>query len=89
MQDALIDVTVMHPFNFVASPIIGARLFLKKLNQDNHVSIYRGKRVVIERRSNGLVHIDGDPVDMPARLVIENRTKGIRILVPPSIPADV
>lgn len=89
MQDALVDVTVMHPFNIAASPIIGARLFLKQLNHDNHVSIYRGKKVIIERRSNGLVHIDGDPVDMPARLVIENKPKGIRILVPPSLPVDV
>jgi diacylglycerol kinase family enzyme len=35
------------------------------------------------------MHIDGDPVMMPARVTIENVSKGIRILVPPSLPDDV
>lgn len=89
MQDGLIDVTVMHPFSPVASPLLGARLFLRQLNIDNHVSIYRGKRVVIERRHDDVIHIDGDPVMMPARVEIENVKKGIRILVPASLPDDV
>ena len=89
MQDGLIDVTVMHPFNLVESPLIGARLFLRQLNHDNHVSIYRGKRVVIERRHDDIVHVDGDPMIMPARIVVENVSKGIHILVPPSLPDDV
>lgn len=89
MQDGLLDVTVMHPFNFVASPLIGARLFLKQLGKDHHVSIYRGKRVVIERDHDDILHIDGDPTMMPARIVIENVSRGINILVPPSLPDDV
>ena len=89
MQDGLIDVTVMHPFSPASSPLIGARLFLRQLNIDNHVSIYRGKRVVIERRHDDVIHIDGDPVMMPARVVIENVSKGISILVPPTLPDDV
>ena len=89
MQDGLIDVTVMHPFSIVSSPIIGARLFLKQLNHDNHVSIYRGKRVVIERQHDDIIHIDGDPFTLPARVVIENISRGINILVPPTLPDDI
>ncbi len=86
MQDGLIDVTVMHPFSIVDSPLIGARLFLRQLNHDNHVSIYRGKRVIIERRRDDIIHIDGDPVMMPARLDFKNVANGIKILVPPALP---
>ena len=89
MQDGLLDVTVMHPFSIAQSPLVGARLFLRQLGHDHHVSIYRGKRVVIERKQEGILHIDGDPVIMPARLVIENVAAGISILVPPSLPDDV
>jgi len=89
MQDGLLDVTVMHPFNFAASPLIGARLFLRQLNHDHHVSIYRGKNVVIERAHDDIIHLDGDPMMMPARIEIENVTAGIKILVPPTIPDDV
>jgi len=88
MQDGLIDVTVMHPFNPVASPLLGARLFLRQLNHDNHVSIYRGKHVIIERRHDDVIHIDGDPHMMPAKVVIENVSQGIHILVPPSAVDD-
>lgn len=89
MQDGLIDVTVMHPFNVVQTPLIGARLFLRQLGHDHHVSIYRGKRVVIERRHHDIMHIDGDPVLMPQRIVVENISRGINILVPPSLPDSV
>ncbi len=89
MQDGLIDVTVMHPFNLAESPLIGARLFLRQLGNDRHVSIYRGKRVVIERDHDDVMHMDGDPMMMPARVVIENVSKGINILVPPTLPDDV
>ena len=89
MQDGLIDVTVMHPFSFIESPLIGARLFLRQLGQDHHVSIYRGKRIVIDRDHDDIIHIDGDPVMMPRQLVFENVTKGINIIVPPSLPGNV
>lgn len=89
MQDGLIDVTVMHPFNLAESPLIGARLFLRQLGNDRHVSIYRGKHVVIERDHDDVMHMDGDPMMMPARVVIENVSKGINILVPPTLPDDV
>ena len=89
MQDGLLDITVMHPFNVMESPLIGARLFLRQLNHDHHVSIYRGKRIVIERRHDDVIHIDGDPVMLPARIVVENVAAGINILVPPSLPDDV
>ena len=89
MQDGLIDVTVMHGFNVVESPLVGARLFFRQLDKDRHVSIYRGQHVVIERRTDDIIHIDGDPVMMPAKLVIENVSKGINILVPPSLPDNV
>ena len=89
MQDGLIDVTVMHAFSLVESPLVGARLFFRSLDKDRHVSIYRGKQVVIKRKADDVMHIDGDPVMMPAKLVIENISKGINILVPPSLPDDV
>jgi YegS/Rv2252/BmrU family lipid kinase len=89
MQDGLIDTTIMHPFNLAESPLIGARLFLRQLNHDHHVSIYRGKRVVIERRHDDIVHVDGDPIMMPAYIEIKNVNKGIHILVPPSLPDGV
>ena len=84
MQDGLIDVTVMHGFNLAQSALIGARLFSRQLDKDRHVSIYRGKHVSIERKADDIIHIDGDPITMPAKLDFQIVSKGIRILVPPT-----
>lgn len=89
MQDGMVDVTVMHPFSIAESPLIGAQLFLRQLGKDHRVSIYRGQCVTIVRDHDDIIHVDGDPVTMPAKVVIENVSKGIRILVPPSLPDDV
>ena len=89
MQDGMLDLTVMHPFNIVESPLIGARLFLRQLGHDNHVSIYRGKHVIIERSHEDIIHVDGDPMIMPARVEIQNVSRGISIMVAPSLPDDV
>ena len=89
MQDGMVDVTVMHPFSIAESPLIGAQLFLRQLGKDHRVSIYRGQCVTIVRDHDDIIHVDGDPVAMPAKVVIENVSKGIRILVPPSLPDDV
>ena len=53
------------------------------------MSIYRGKRIVIERSHDDVIHMDGDPIKTPARLVFEIVNKGIHILVPPTLPDDV
>ncbi len=89
MQDGLIDITVMHEFNFVDGPLLGVRLFSRTLLEDRHVTVYRGRRVVIERDRPGIMHIDGEPLEMPARVEIENVPGGINILVPPSMGDDV
>ena len=89
MQDGLVDITVMHEFNLADGPLIGARLFTGTLNQDRHVSIFRGRHVVIERDNPGIMHLDGEPLEMPARVEIESVPGGINILVPPSMGDEV
>jgi len=89
MQDGLIDLTVMHKFNLAEGGLIGARLFTRTLEQDRHVSIYRGKRIIIERDHEDVIHLDGDPLTMPARVVIENHQHGINIVVPGDLRDDI
>lgn len=89
MQDGLIDITIMHRFNFVDSALLGARLFTRTIHHDRHVSIYQGKHVIIERNDPGVIHIDGDPLDMPAKIEIESIPGGINIVVPPTVDVKV
>ena len=82
MQDGMIDMTVISPFKFYDAPFVGLSLFFKNIDKNRHVAIYRAKEIIIERKHHGPMHIDGDPVEMPNRLVIRCHQRGIRMFSP-------
>lgn len=81
MQDGLIDVTVIHNFNLINGALLGARMLTKQIENDKHVSIYRGRNVMIERTHEDIIHIDGDPQMMPKNLSIKCVTKGLSVIL--------
>lgn len=83
MQDGLIDLTVIHDMNLVDGPLLAARLLTKQINRDNHVTIYRGKHIVIERDKADIIHIDGDPIMATKNLKIDCIDRGLKVMVKP------
>ena len=81
MQDGQLDITVIHRFSLVAAPLVGARLFTGTLENDSHISIYRGRHIEITRDSSGPMHIDGDPYIMPATLTIDCRPAALPVVI--------
>ena len=84
MQDGKIDITVIHSFNLGEAALLGARLFTSNIDRDRHVSIYRGRDIIIERDDEDVMHIDGDPVMMPEVLHITCHPSAMRVVVPAS-----
>ena len=84
MQDGKIDLTVIHSFNLGESAQLSARLFTSNIDRDRHVSIYRGRDIIIERDDEDVMHIDGDPVMMPEVLHITCHPSAMRVVVPAS-----
>ena len=82
MKDGKIDITIIHSFNLGEAAILGARLFTSTIDRDKHVSIYRGQDIVIERACEDVMHIDGEPLIMPARLHIKCHPSGLKVFVP-------
>lgn len=82
MQDGLIDVTVIHNFNFFNGSIVGLRMLTNHLEHDSHVTFYRGKDVIIERPHADIMQIDGDPQKMPARLEFTCVHNGLAVILP-------
>lgn len=81
MQDGLIDMTIIHNFNIVDGTLLAARLLTKQIDKDRHVSIYRGKKIVIKRDHPDIIHIDGDPKMMPSELSFTCIKKGLNVIV--------
>ncbi len=84
MQDGKIDLTVIHSFNLGEAALLSARLFTSNIDRDRHVSIYRGRDIIIERDDEDVMHIDGDPVMMPEVLHITCHPSAMRVVVPAS-----
>jgi len=58
-----------------------ARMFTRSLRDSNSVTIRQGQHIVIDRPTADVIHIDGDPTEMPARLQIDIHPKAIKLLV--------
>lgn len=82
MQDGMLDVVVMTPFKRLKSPIMGIDLFTKRLDSNTHVTIYRTPEVVIHRPEPAVMHVDGEPIEMPADLKVSCHRAGIKMFVP-------
>ncbi len=82
MHDGLIDVTVIHPFTPLDTAIMSFLLFTKHLDQDININTYRVPELTILRDKPGVMHIDGDPVMMDAKLHIKCHKAGIKMLLP-------
>lgn len=85
LQDGLLDVvTVDHVSMFSALPLL-VRLFNGTLHRSGRSTVAQGKHIVIRRQSAGPVHLDGEPVMLPADLVVRVVPSSLRVLVPASV----
>jgi YegS/Rv2252/BmrU family lipid kinase len=78
LQDGMLDVVLVER----ASPIAAARLFNGTIHRARGVTVQRGQKIRIERPNAGPVHLDGEPVTLPASLTIEVVPQSLRVLVP-------
>lgn len=84
MTDGLVDVTVILPFTPIDTAIMGLLLFTKHLDQDTNIHSFRTAELTIHRPKAEMMHIDGEPVMMPADLHIRCHKGGIKVFLPDS-----
>ena len=81
LQDGLIDVTIIRPFNPLESPIVGGSLFTKTVDKNRHVDIYRARNIKIHSQVPAVYHIDGEPMDVVNDLEVACHPGGIKFFV--------
>lgn len=82
MKDGLIDVTVILPFTPIDTAMMSLLLFTKHLDQDTNIQSFRTAELTIRRPRADVMHIDGEPVMMPAELHIKCHKGGISVFLP-------
>ena len=88
MQDGLMDVIVMKPFNVMEAPKLAMDLFAKTLSSNSSIKTFQARRVHIRRQAPGAVHYDGDPIQMGTDIDVEMRPLGLRAVVNPEAIED-
>jgi diacylglycerol kinase (ATP) len=82
IKDGMLEVCMMKPFSLLAMPSIGFRLFTKTIKQSPYLQTVRAKELVIERQSEGVAHLDGEPFVFGKKLEIKVVPASLRLLVP-------
>jgi len=80
--DGMLDVVIVEPVSFLGAPLFSLRLRLGTVHLSRRVKTYRAAEVVVRRKSEGPVHLDGEPLTMAAELRIRVRPKSLDVLVP-------
>lgn len=81
MNDGLMDVTILEPFNLLEAPQVVMQLLNKTIDKNSHTRTFQCKRVHIHREEPGVVHFDGDPMQCGTDIDVELISKGINVVV--------
>jgi YegS/Rv2252/BmrU family lipid kinase len=81
VQDGLMDIAIVNKFPLSAAPKLALSLFTHNIDENSYMNTIRAKEVTLIREQAGPMHIDGDPVEMPAELHIKMVEDGLKVLV--------
>lgn len=81
IQDGWLDVAVVSEFPMVAAAGLALSLFTKNIDEKLQMNTLRTKELTLTRESEGVAHIDGTPITMPAELHVRIVEDGLKVLV--------
>lgn len=88
MQDGLLDVIIMEPFNIIEAAKVGFDLFAKTLKSNKHIKTFQARSIHIHRNESGAVHFDGDPTNMGTDIDVRIEPLGLKAIINPDRTQD-
>ena len=82
LQDGLLDTCILSRPPLPVIPDIVTKLMIGKLDKSRYLKEIQASHITVERPTEGVVNIDGEPVMMEAVLDIRVTPQNLRILVP-------
>ena len=82
MQDGLMDITILEPFNAFDVPQLAIQLFTKQINKNRHITTIKDKSVKIITENEEVMHIDGEPIKLGKEINIKTIPKGLKVITP-------
>lgn len=81
VQDGLLDICIIKPFPLYRFVGLVIRMFNKTANKSRFVEIINGKHVTVKRKTQGPMHLDGEPEIAEAEVKIDVLPASLNILV--------
>ena len=82
VRDGIMDVTIIEPFTAIEAPQLAIQLFGGTIEQNSRIKTFQCKKAVIRRSKKGVVHYDGDPVQMGTKINVEIVHNGLLCISP-------
>ncbi|MFT3993082.1 MAG: diacylglycerol kinase family lipid kinase [Dysgonomonas sp.] len=86
IQDGLMNVAILKPLSILEVPQTTVQLFTRNLDDNKKMIELLTKEVTIIREKEGVMHIDGDPIQMGKEIHVKIMPKGLKVLVPKNPP---
>lgn len=84
LNDGLFDIAIVKPFPLWRMPHIALSMLLKSKRNLPYLNRFKCTEFMIERESEGMVNVDGEPVKMGKTLKFTMHPNSLKILVPQS-----
>ena len=81
MDDGLIDVTVIEPFNYAEAPLLAIQFMNGILPSKGTVKMFRTKKLTILRDKENYLHCDGEPFVGGKEIVIEAHPQKLNVVI--------
>jgi YegS/Rv2252/BmrU family lipid kinase len=82
MNDGMMDIVILLPFTPLDVGPLVVQLFTRQMEKNSKTEYYRAKKITLKKGKAGIMHLDGEPVQMGDRVTIEAFREGLRVFVP-------
>jgi len=86
IQDGMMNVAILKPLSILDVPQTSLQLFTKKIDENSKMIELLTNEATIRREHAGVMHIDGDPVEMGKEIHVKIFPQGLKVLVPKNPP---
>ncbi|MDL2255494.1 diacylglycerol kinase family lipid kinase [Parabacteroides sp. OttesenSCG-928-G06] len=84
--DGQMDITILSPFTPLDIGPLAIQLFTKQLDRNGKIKTLKGREVTIIRKSPGIMHIDGEPIQAEAEIHISMAPQSLKVYTPTEVP---
>lgn len=86
IQDGLMNIAILKPLSILEVPQTTLQLFTRNIDDNKKMIELLTKEATIIREKEGVMHIDGDPIQMGREINVKIIPKGLKVLVPKNPP---